>query len=109
MVVVVLAFLAVGAACVCLLVYGIFVYLADHPLTTAPPNPLVETTPQQFPPQPRLQEHPAIELQDLHREEDRILDTYGWTNKNGGIVRIPIDRAMDLALQKGFAIKAGSK
>ena len=109
MVVVVLAFLAVGAACVCFLVYGIFVYLADHPLTMAPPNPLAETATQQFPPSPRLQEHPQIELQALHQEEDAILGTYGWTDKNAGIVRIPIDHAMDLAIQKGFATKAGSK
>jgi hypothetical protein len=109
MIVGVLVLLAVGAGLVCAFVYGVFVYLSDHPLTTTPPNPLVETAREQFPPQPRLQEHPAIELQQLRGEEDQILNTYGWTDKKAGIVRIPIDRAMELAMQRGFATKAGSK
>lgn len=94
--------LAVGAAMVALLVYGIFQYLASNPLTTARPNPMAETDRQQFPPAPRLAEHPAIELKDLHSQEDRILNTYGWTDKQAGVVRIPIDRAMELQLQRGF-------
>jgi hypothetical protein len=106
LIVIVLAFLAAGTAVVGFLVYGIFVYLADHPLRTSPPNPLAETARQQFPPAPRLAVQPALELHDLHAEEDSLLSTYGWTNKNAGIVRIPIDRAMDLAMQRGFVTKA---
>jgi|SRR5580700_3083504 hypothetical protein len=94
--------LAIGAAIVFVIVHWIFQYLADHPLTTARPNPMAETDRQQFPPAPRLEEHPAIELKDLHSQEDRILSTYGWTDKTGGVVRIPIDRAMELQLQRGF-------
>ena len=101
-IVVTLACLAVGAACVCVLVYGIFRYLADHPLNTAPPNPMAETGRQQIPPTPRIEEHPAIELRDLHSQEDKILSTYGWTDKRNGVVRIPIARAMELQLQRGF-------
>lgn len=102
LVVITLGFLAVGAAAVFFLVYGIFAYLAAHPLATAPPNPMSQTTQPQFPPEPRITDHPAIEIQQLHAEEDSILSTYGWTNKNDGIVRIPIDRAMELSLQRGF-------
>ena len=102
MVVFTLGFLAMGAAIVCLLIYGIFWYLADHPLSVAPPNPLAETDKQQFPPVPRIEEHPTIELKDLRAQEDKILTTYGWTNKNAGIVRIPIDRAMELQSERGF-------
>jgi hypothetical protein len=99
------AFLALGAALVCLLVYGIFKYLADQPVTTAPHNPLAETDRQQFPPEPRIEEHPAIEMNELHSQEDRILDTYGWTDKKEGVVRIPIHRAMELELQRGFPVR----
>jgi hypothetical protein len=109
LIVIVLAFLAAGAAAVCFLVYGIFVYLADHPLTTAPPNPMAETSRQQFPPPPRLDVQPARDLQDLRTQEDKLLDSYGWTDKNDGIVRIPIDRAMDLAIQRGFVTRANQK
>src|ERR1700676_32586 len=81
--------LAIGAAIVILIVYGIFRYLADHPITTAPANPMAETDRQMFPPTPRIEEHPAIEVKDLRSQEDRILSTYGWTDKKAGIVRIP--------------------
>jgi len=104
-VVVTLAGLAVGAMLVALLVYGIFRYLADHPLSEMPPNPMAETATQQFPPAPRLEEHPAIEMQELNAQEDKILSTYGWTDKPLGIVRIPIDQAMELQLKRGFPLK----
>lgn len=97
--------LAVGAALAIMLVYGIFWYLADHPLRTAPPNPLAAGEQQQIPPTPRIDAHPAAELKDVQAYENKILDTYGWTDKQQGIVRIPIDRAMELQLQKGFPTK----
>ena len=108
-IVITLGFLAVGVALVCLLVYGIFRHLADHPLTAAPPNPMAETDRQQMPPVPRIEEHPAIELKDLHSLEDKILSTYGWTDKNTGVVRIPLDRAMELQLQRGFPTRPAGK
>ena len=96
-----LAGLAVGAMLAFFLIYGIFWFLADHPVRTAPPNPMAASE-RQIPPQPRVSDQPAVELKDLHESEDKILDTYGWTDKQKGIVRIPIDRAMDLQMKKGF-------
>jgi hypothetical protein len=94
--------LAIGTALSGLIVYGIFQYLANHPLTTAPENPMAETDRQQFPPAPRIEDRPAMEVKDLRSEEDKILSTYGWTDKKTGVVRIPIDRAIELQLQRGF-------
>ncbi len=101
--------LAIGAAMVGGLVYGIFQYMSDHPLTTAPLNPMADVEQQQIPPGPRVGEHPAIELKDLHAQEDQILTTYGWTDKNNGVVRIPIDRALELQLQRGFPARKEAK
>jgi hypothetical protein len=98
-----LAGLAIGVALVGLAVYGIFWYLADHPAAVPVPNPMAETEPEQIPPAPRVEEHPAIEIQQLHSQEDRLLSTYGWSDKQHGIVRVPIDRAMELQLQQGFS------
>lgn len=100
--------LAVGAALVIFLVYGIFQYLAGHPVTTALPNPMA-TADQQFPPQPRIEEHPATEFQQLRQQEDSVLTTYGWADKKAGIVRIPVDRAIDLALERKFALPKAKK
>ena len=34
--------------------------------------------------------------------KNSILSTYGWTDKKAGVVRIPIDRAMELQLERGL-------
>lgn len=34
--------------------------------------------------------------------EDELLTTYGWEDKNAGVVRIPIDRAKALLLERGI-------
>jgi hypothetical protein len=95
--------LAISAALIGWLVYGIFHYLAGRPVTTAPPNPMAAAD-QQFPPLPRIEEHPATELQQLRAQEEQTLSSYGWVDKNAGTVRIPIDRAIDLALDRKFAL-----
>lgn len=96
--------LAVTAVVVGILVYGIFQYLGNHPVATVQSNP-TSVGDLQIPPVPRIEEHPAIEIQQLHLQEDRTLSTYGWVDKKAGVVRIPIDRAMELQLQRGFATR----
>jgi hypothetical protein len=93
--------LAIAAALVIVMVYGIFRFLAAHPATTARGNPMAETE-RQHPPAPRIEEHPDIELKDLRSQEDHILTNYGWMDRNAGVVRVPIERAMELQLQRGF-------
>lgn len=97
--------ISAGVAMVLLMVYGMFFFLAHHPLETWPANPMARTNEQQFPPAPRITDHPTEELLKLHSEEDRVLSTYGWVDKKAGIVRIPIDQAMDLQLQRGFPVR----
>jgi hypothetical protein len=41
----------------------------------------------------------AAKLQDLRDHEQGELDTYGWIDQNAGVVRLPIDRAMELTVQ----------
>lgn len=93
--------LAVVVAIVGLISYGVFAYLGAHPPTTVQVNPM-SFGDAQIPPQPRIEEHPAIEIQELHAQEDHVLSTYGWMDKKAGVVRIPIERAMALQLQRGF-------
>jgi hypothetical protein len=57
--------------------------------------------PQQ-PPEPRLQGQPTKDLVEMRREEDEALSTYGWVDPQAGVVRIPIDRAMDRVLERGL-------
>ena len=60
------------------------------------------TTPGRLPPAPRLQTSPPADLQQLLEAENAKLNSYGWVDKNAGVIRIPIDRAMDLLAQRGL-------
>ncbi len=56
---------------------------------------------------PQLEADPAAELDAFLAREHETLTTYGWVDKNAGIGRIPIDRAMELALKQGFPVREG--
>jgi hypothetical protein len=65
------------------------------PVVTAP------GTGEQFPP-PRLQISPRADMAEMRAAQERRLTTYGWVDKEKQIVRIPIDRAMELLVQRGL-------
>lgn len=69
------------------------------------PNALMMSQRPSLPPEPRLQSQPKIELKDLHADEDAILHSYAWIDPNKGIVRIPIDQAIDMVAKKGLPSK----
>ncbi len=62
----------------------------------------------QIPPPPRLEQRPYVDMRVLRAQEDAILGTYGWVDRNAGVVRIPIDRAIDLVAQRGLPARTGS-
>jgi hypothetical protein len=41
----------------------------------------------------------ADKLKDLRAHEQTELTTYGWIDQKAGVVRLPIDRAMELTVQ----------
>ena len=45
----------------------------------------------------------------MRAAEQQVLTTYGWVDRNAGVVRIPIDEAMKLAIQRGLPARAVSK
>lgn len=77
--------------------------------TRAEPLPAASDIPGP-PPGPQIQIDPAAELQQLRMLEDEKLNSYGWVDRGSGKVRIPIERAMDLQLERGFPTrKEGAK
>jgi len=68
----------------------------------AGPDPARLSEPGELPPAPRLQSDPPLELERLRAEEKARLETYGWVNREQGIARIPIERAMDLVIEHGL-------
>ena len=88
---------------VCLIVGLLFKFYAAREGRTAPAEfPLAAQQENRLPPEPRLQINPRQDLSDLRSQEDRTLASYGWVDKNAGTVRIPIEQAMKLALERGL-------
>lgn len=54
------------------------------------------------PPAPQLEVTEPLDLARMRGAEEKLLTTYGWVDQQKGIVRIPIDRAMDLVAQQGL-------
>ena len=52
--------------------------------------------------EPRLQASPRQEMQRFLAEEREQLSTYGWIDKPHGVVRLPIDVAMEKVAQRGI-------
>ena len=78
-------------------------YLAVHEAETSPqPNPLAQNFGRQVPPEPRLQSDPLQDLQTLRAQEEAQLTSYGWVDRKAGIVRIPVQRAIELLAQRGL-------
>ena len=78
------------------LLFGLFRYFQSldggSPAVTAlklPPAPTLETTPVQ-------------DLKAIRAAEEQLLTSYGWVDREKGLVRIPIARAIDLLAQRGL-------
>jgi hypothetical protein len=67
-----------------------------------PLAPAVATSLQRTPPEPRLEALPLVPRQRLRAEEDAVLTSYAWVDKPGGFARIPVERAMQLLVQRGL-------
>jgi hypothetical protein len=95
--------LLVAGIIIHLLVWVLFQYFTAREGRASPlAFPLAVTQGTRLPPEPRLQTNPRQDLSDLRAREDQLLSSYGWVDKNAGVVRIPIDQAMKLTLERGL-------
>lgn len=69
-------------------------------------NPLASAFGRQVPPEPRLQTHPVQDLAVMRADEEAFLNRYGWIDQAQGVVHLPIERAMDLVVQRGLPARA---
>jgi hypothetical protein len=89
------AILAASLAVIVLLMY-LLAHTWWH--TGAPP-------PGAIPPEPRLQRDPAKDLAAERRREQAWLDGYAWVDRDAGIARIPIGRALDILARSSSSAK----
>lgn len=74
---------------------------AEYPLATVASEP-------RLPAEPRLQVAPANDIYEFRTREDAVLHNYGWVDRNAGVVRIPVEEAMRLTVERGLPARAGA-
>jgi hypothetical protein len=47
---------------------------------------------------------PAEDIRQFREREDQMLDSYGWIDRQNGVIRIPIEQAKQLILQRGLPV-----
>ncbi|MFY9572304.1 MAG: hypothetical protein WAV20_12970, partial [Blastocatellia bacterium] len=113
--------LAGATIVVCLLMAGLFKAFENSDEKSKDRVSPLAGERQKLPPEPRLQlapstaeqleskgapnlkhDHPLQEMKRLRAEENDRLHSYGWVDKKAGVVRIPIDQAKKLVLEKGL-------
>jgi hypothetical protein len=73
-----------------------------------PPSPLA--TGPRLPPEPRLQgapgssSSPSEDIRRFREREDQMLDSYGWIDRQNGVIHIPIEQAKRLKLQSALMV-----
>ena len=89
-----------------LVVSGLYRYLETRETKLeVPPVSLVQRPSGQLPPEPRLQTDPQEDMKKLRAEEDAKLHSYGWVDPQAGIAHIPIEEAMKLIVKKGLPVE----
>ncbi len=108
------------------IVTGLFAFLNKRYETEQPPvSPLIKNAqqdtrriPAQYGdnyekylkegfPAPQLETDERTQLNTIRLGEENTLSTYGWVDQKAGVVRIPIDRAMEILAQRGLPTRSG--
>ncbi len=95
------ATLAVVIGATLLASYALFDFLYTG-VTRARPLPSPLSYNREPTPEPHLLVKPGNELKAVRAEESRILNNYDWVDRDKGIVRIPIERAIAIVAQRGL-------
>jgi len=87
--------------------WGLFDYFNSQANSTEPvvPKMVLDQRPK-LPPEPRLQQFPKQYIKDLKAAESAQINSYGWVDQKNGIVRIPIEQAIDAVAKAGLPSRA---
>jgi hypothetical protein len=109
--------LAVAGLLTYFVVDGLYSYLDKRSeARQTPVNPLVTNAPadtRHIPdkyeerafPNPLLEKDEFTKINESRVKEDQTLASYDYIDKSAGTIRIPIDRAMDLIVQRGLPVQ----
>jgi hypothetical protein len=96
--------LVVATLVVAYVVRALYFSLGAREARHQPPPPIMQFEANREFPIPKLEDHPVDDLAAYRAKQERVTATYGWVDKPGGIVRIPIDEAMRLLLERGLPV-----
>jgi hypothetical protein len=89
------------------MIWLLFQYFSDREAVRSPTEyPLAAGQGARVPPEPRLQTDPRADLRELRAHENMVLSTYGWVDKDAGVVRIPVEEAMKITVQRGLPARS---
>jgi hypothetical protein len=101
--------LVVTTAVVVVILWRLYFVFVTQEAARQPPPPVMKIDPEAMSvPPPNLQAMPTQDLTAFRYREDRVLHSYGWVDKDAGIVRIPIDEAMRILAERGLPAVAPS-
>ena len=89
-----------------ILMIKLFNYFTSSQELGPPASPFANT--RALPPGPRLQVEPREDLKQIRDAQESLLHHYRWIDQKSGVVRIPIERAMELIVQRGLPVRGES-
>jgi hypothetical protein len=92
-----------------LIAVALTVAFAVHDLLRHRPAVTPSTGLRPAPGTPRLEANGARDLKAFDAEKRKLLHSYAWIDRDTGVVRIPIERAMSLIARRGEAPPASAK
>ncbi len=100
---------AVGLAVICAIALVLMVVMlnsfrAEKKAAEPALSPLAAQR-EPLPPEPRLQVQPNEDWLKYQAQEDSLLQSYGWVSREAGVVRLPVDRALELMAQRGLPVR----
>lgn len=98
--------IAVTTTVVCFLLLGFYRAMRSYVANQQPPPPHLKFEEKREPVGPKLQTQEAEDYQIVAKGQEQLLTTYGWVDPEQGVVRIPIEDAMKLVVERGVSSAA---
>ena len=87
-----------------LVCWGLFRFFSSHDVDqAASESPFADT--RQLPLGPQLQVNPREDWLKFREDQKKSMETYAWENQTAGIIRVPIEEAMELLVKKGLPVQ----
>ena len=93
---------AIGLVIVCVVSVGLLFGLLKYFQSREETSVANTVEPVKLFPEPQLQKTPILDLKTIRAEEDKLLNGYAWVDPRKGVVRIPVDRAIEVLAQRGL-------